>query len=136
MYAKADLDSLKSNLDSHVQKHLKDHDQQTVQSNWTKFKDELFRLMDKHIPSKMSTTRHNTPWFNRTLHRMRRKQQRLYNKAKKSGNPRLWTKFREFRKQYNKALRQALNTHINDIFSPDKDDNKKAFAETDAVSAL
>ena len=45
----------------------------------------------------------------------------------RTGNHKLWTKFHEFRKQYNRALRQAHNAHITDIFSVYKDDSKKAF---------
>ena len=127
MYTKADMDGLKSDLCSFVEDYLACHDEQTAEENWMNFKHCLFSLMEKYIPSRMSTMRYNTSWFNRTLHRMRRKQQRLYNKAKETGNHRLWTKFPEFRKQYNRALRQAHNTHIADIFSADKDDSKKAF---------
>ena len=127
LYSKADLDGLRSDLGDYVTEYMKCCDERSVEDNWTDFKTHLFSCMEKHIPSKMSTTRYNTPWFNRNLHRMRRKQQRLYNRAKHSGNNRLWEKYRDFRRQYNKALRQAQRTHMEDIFSADKEDNKKAF---------
>ena len=127
LYSKADLDGLRSDLGDYVTEYMKCCDERSVEDNWTDFKTHLFSSMEKHIPSKMSTTRYNTPWFNRNLHRMRRKQQRLYNRAKHSGNNRLWEKYRDFRRQYNKALRQAQRTHMEDIFSDDKEDNKKAF---------
>ena len=50
----------------------------------------VHRIMDAHIPYKMSSSRHNLPWFNRSLRRQSRAKQRLYNKAKRSGNPTHW----------------------------------------------
>ena len=127
-YGKAKMAELKSDLDAFVNTSLGDFNSSTVEENWVSFKTELFDKMDKYIPSKMSSTRRNVPWFNRDLHKMRRKQQRLYNSAKTSGNPRLWEKFREHRKNYNKALRQAENNHIRNLFSQeDNKDNNKAF---------
>ena len=118
LYSKADLDGLRSDLGDYVTDYLKWCDERSVEDNWTDFKTHLFSSMEKYIPSKMSTTRYNTPWFNRNLHRMRRNQQRLYKRAKHSGNNRLWEKYRVIeisRRQYNKALCQAQRTHMEDI---------------------
>ena len=101
-----------------------------VEENWLNFKTELFDKMDKHIPSTFSTTRCNVSCFNRNLHKMRQKQQRLYDNAKKSGNPRLWEKFRENRKDYYKALRQAENNHIKKLFSKEKKTTSKPSTNT------
>ena len=121
------MNGLKADLSNFVDESLECFDNKTVEENWSCFKHNLSSLMDTYIPSKLSSTRFNAPWFNRTLHKMRRKQQRLYNKAKQSDNERMWSKYREFKKEYNKALRQAHNNHLTDIFSSDSDDNKKAF---------
>ena len=118
---------LKSDLHAFVNSSLGDFNSHTVEENWLNFKTELFDKLDKHIPSTFSTTSRNVSCFNKNLHKMRQKQQRLYDNAKKSGNPRLLEKFRENRKDYNKALRQAENNHIKNLFSQEKEDNKKAF---------
>ena len=46
--------------------------------------------MDKFIPSKTTSTRHNLPWLNAKLKRMIKKKQRMYNKAKKSKKNKDW----------------------------------------------
>ena len=56
---------------------------------------------------------------------MRKKQQRLYNKAKHSGNERLWIKFRDFRKQYNKSLRNSHKDYIKTMFTQENENNNK-----------
>ena len=37
-----------------------------VEENWQDFKD-LEHILDKHVPTKMTSTRYNLPWFNRQL---------------------------------------------------------------------
>ena len=44
-----------------------------INTNWTLFKQHLSLLMDKHIPSKMTTTRYNLPWLNSNLKKLTRK---------------------------------------------------------------
>ena len=51
-------------------------------ANWKDFTKFLGKMMDKNIPSKTTSIRHNLPWLNSSLKRMIRKKQRLYNKAK------------------------------------------------------
>ncbi len=60
---------------------------QSVEENWQDFKDFVEHILDKHVPTKMTSTRYNLPWFNRQLKRMCRCKQRLYNKAWKSRQP-------------------------------------------------
>ena len=51
MYAKADLDCLKSELCSFVEDYLKNNDEQTVEENWMDLKQCLFTVMDKYVPN-------------------------------------------------------------------------------------
>ena len=59
----------------------------SVDEKWNEFEHGVHRIMDAHIPHKMSSSRYKLPWFNRSLRLQSRAKHRLYNKAKLSGNP-------------------------------------------------
>ena len=75
----------------------------------------LSTLVSKHVPQKVSSSRRNIPWMTRPLHRMCRKKQRLYNKAKKKHSPHSWKEFRSYQRRTTAALRAARTDYINDI---------------------
>ena len=55
--------------------------EENIHENWENFKKILTDARDKFVPSKLSTTRHNLPWYNQKLRRLAKKKQRLFNKA-------------------------------------------------------
>ena len=81
-----------------------------VEDLWNTFKTGIHKLMDKHIPSKMSSSRKSVPWFNTRLNRMVRQKKRLHSRAKKSGK---WDAYRHFQKQCKKAFKSAEIDYIN-----------------------
>ena len=68
--------------------------------------------MNKHIPSKMTSSRYNLPWFNRNLRRHCRKKQRLYNKAKRTGQEEDWNKCKKVKKGVQKSIRSAHSKYV------------------------
>lgn len=56
----------------------------SVDEMWDTFERSIRSIMDACIPHKMTSSRYNLPWFNRSLRRQSRAKQRLYNKAKRS----------------------------------------------------
>ena len=75
----------------------------------------LQEMMDKHVPSKMTSTRYNLPWLNQKLKRMTKKKQKLYNKAKKSKSAYEWDKFRSYKKRTKNALKNAHTEFISNV---------------------
>ena len=98
-----------------------------VDRKWDKFEYSVRRIMDTHIPHKMTTSRHNLPWFNRTLRREGRAKQRLYNKAKKSGNPTHWHQFRAARKRLHQNLKTARDIYVSEYLGDAIEENPKRF---------
>ena len=45
-------------------------DEKDIDQNWESFKLTLLEAQDKHIPHRMSTMRHNIPWYNQKLRRL------------------------------------------------------------------
>ena len=71
---------------------------ESVDAKWNMFEQRLTGIMDSCIPHKFTTLRQNLPWFNGSLRRQTRKEQRLYNRAKKSGRQSDWNQFKLARK--------------------------------------
>ena len=80
---------------------------------------------DKFVPHRLSTSRHNLPWFNQKLRRLAKKKQRLYNKAKKTKTNDDMTAFKKCRGQYSQCLRNAQRQYYNDFLEPKIDENAK-----------
>ena len=66
-------------------------------------------------------------WFNRSLRRQTRAKKRLYDKAKKSGNPVHWNEFRAARKRLQKKLKSAREAYISDFLGDAIKENPKRF---------
>ena len=75
----------------------------------------------------MSSSRYNLPWFNRPLRRQARAKQRLYNKAKKSGNPTHWHQFRATKKRMHQSLKTARDGYMSNFLREAIEENLKRF---------
>jgi len=54
-------------------------------------------MLDKHIPSKYKSSRHNLPWLTNEIKRMIRRKQRKFNLAKKTGNQHDWKCYKDLK---------------------------------------
>ena len=70
----------------------------TVQKNWDILNSEIKALVNKHIPTKMTCSKHINPWITKEIRRMCRKKQRLYNKAQASENNEDRKSYKNFKK--------------------------------------
>ena len=87
-------------------------------------------IPDKHVPTKLSSSGKNVPWWTPTIRRMCRKKQRLYNRAKKAkkNKDRYWGQYRAHQTSTSKALRKAKWDYINGILQESlKEGNSKPF---------
>ncbi len=83
--------------------------------------------MDTHIPSKMTSSRWNLPWFERKHRRLCRRKLRLFNKAKATGNQTHWDEYKDFNKVVRRELNKAKRDYINGGLSESVKENPKAF---------
>ena len=114
-YSRADWDQLQTGAETLCQEILANFDQQSVNENWVRFRDGLLTLLEKHVPSKLSSTRHNVPWFTASLKRATRKKQKLFSKAKRTGNATDWEAYRTQKKNTLRALRRAHTQYIESV---------------------
>ena len=96
----------------------------SVDEMWDTFERSIRSIMDACIPHKMTSSRYNLPWFNRSLRRQSRAKQRLYNKAKRSQNPQHWSEFRDARKRLHKNLKSAREKYVYDYLGESIKDNR------------
>ncbi|KAI8515811.1 hypothetical protein Bbelb_066240 [Branchiostoma belcheri] len=124
---KADEPAIKKNLTDYATNFHKRTQDMSVTQKWSDFKDKMKDTMNKHIPSKITSSRYNLPWFNRNLRRHCRKKQRLYNKAKKTGQEEDWNKYKRVKKGVQKSIRQAHSKYVADILGEAIVDKPKTF---------
>ena len=103
------------------------YDNNSVEAKWNDFENSVRNIMDSCIPYKMTSSRYNLPWFNRSLQRQSRAKQRLYNKAKKTGSEHHWNKFFAARKHMHKNLKLAREEYIGGHLSEAIKVNPKRF---------
>ena len=126
LWSKADWEGIKLKAQNFTESYLSDHLNHTVEENYVRFREFIESLIDEHIPSKITSTRRNQPWFNSTLRKMVRKKSRLFSKAKQTNRSRNWEKYKSFKKDTHKALRKARWDYIENMLqdSLDRGDTK------------
>ncbi|XP_072030615.1 uncharacterized protein [Amphiura filiformis] len=75
----------------------------------------LQKILHDRVPSKLSSTRFNQPWFNTSTKRICRRKARAFKKARKTNRDRDWKRFRRLKKQSQITCRQAYNKYLTDI---------------------
>ena len=124
---KADTDRIKEELKKLADNVNLNSESKSVDEKWNEFELGVHRIMDDHIPHKVSSSRYNLPWFNRPMRRQARAKQRLYNKAKKSGNPTHWHQFRAAKKRMHQSLKTARDGYVSDFLGKAIEENPKCF---------
>ena len=95
----------------------------SVEDGWSVFKAKLQSTIDKCIPSRMTSSRQHLPWITPTIRRMVKQEQRLYNRAKKSGRTKHWDMFHCLKRDTRKALRNAHNKYLPNIITTSFEEN-------------
>lgn len=99
-----------------------------VNSNWEIFKEHLQGMQDKHIPSRMSSTRHNLPWVTKSIRRQIKKKQASFMKARATKKPADWAAYKRLKKASQYAVRKSHYSYIRDTLTQSMEEgNSKTF---------
>ena len=98
-----------------------------VSDMWNAVKHFLTQLQNRHVPSKMSSTRFHQAWITTSLKRLTRRKKRAFNKAKQSTSPSDFSRYQKLKKETRSACKQAFNDYLTNIVSPDSIVNPKRF---------
>lgn len=124
---KANCSRIKEMLNEFAESFMGNLNELSVDVVWDTFERNIHSLMDACMPHKTTSSRHNLPWFNRSLRRESRAKQRLYNKAKRSQNPHHWSEFCDARKRLHKNLKSAREKYVSDYLGETIKVNPKRF---------
>ncbi|XP_072022923.1 uncharacterized protein [Amphiura filiformis] len=99
----------------------------SVQDKWDALENKIKVVMERHIPKKTAAKQNSLPWFNRTHHRLRRKKQRAFNKAKETQKTEDWNKFVVSQKELKKALEVSEREFVSNNLTTAMKENVKQF---------
>jgi len=87
-------------------------DDTPVDTVWLWFKKVLLAAQDKHVPSKLSSSRYSKPWVNRECKRLIRQKNRWYKNFKRTNKRQDWENFQKAARTSKKACTNACNDFI------------------------
>ena len=130
LYAKGNFAGIDDDMKQFYEENL--HPNTAVYSSveelYTSFKNALSDAIDKHIPSKTSSSHFSYPWVNNSIKRDINRKKRLYNNARKHGSASCWARFRKLRRQIDRKIRKAHGSYIREVIGASlKSDNTRPF---------
>ena len=99
----------------------------SIDEMWSNFKSSLLKILDSHVPTKMSSSKFSQPWITTKVKRAIRQKQRWFNKSKRCNSDRVKNKYKEIRKNTQKICRNAHFNYVQNLISGDTN-NKKLFS--------
>ena len=84
----------------------------SVDELWNIFNSKILDLMNNYIPTKLVQSNAKQSWINQNVKKIRRRKQRLYNKARSTNLMSDWKNYKEAKKQMQKVTRQAFNKYM------------------------
>ena len=91
----------------------------TINDMWTSVRDNILKLLDKHVPHKLTRYRHTNPWMDTTTRRLTRQKNRAFRKARTTGKPSDKKRYQKLKSTCQKNIRAAHDNYMRDIISPD-----------------
>ena len=122
-WGRADWDKMREETTNFKNSFILESNTRSVQENYLSIEDHLKSTLDRHVPSKMTRTRIDLPWFTQELRRKCKHKQRLYNRAKKTGKAEHKVRYKEAQKKTQAALKQAHWQYVNDILQKGLEEN-------------
>ncbi|XP_072043470.1 uncharacterized protein [Amphiura filiformis] len=85
----------------------------------------LEKTLEESIPSKLSSSRFNQPWFSTATKRACRRKARAFKKARKTNKQRDWLRYRRLKKESQTVCRQTYSNYLTNIICSDPGNNKR-----------
>jgi hypothetical protein len=121
LWNKTDLDGLKKEVTSFSDTFLTAHANTTnINSLWNDFKSGCLDIMNRYIPTKLTSTRYSQPWINREIKQLTRRKNKLFKKHQNNKSSPQWKKYKDLKKIIQRKCRQAYDNHINSMFGEDE----------------
>ena len=91
---------------------------------WNFVKEGFHKIIEKNVPTKISSSKFHQPWINSETKRLIRKKNRWFRKAKSLDTPHVWNIFKKVKSETQKKCRKTHESYLNSIFESDKSNKK------------
>lgn len=98
-----------------------------VSGLWDSLKTKIKEVIEKRVPTKMSSNRHSHPWINTAIKKDIRRKQRAHKKAKESRKKKDLDRYKKLQQEVKFHIRQAHQQYLEAIVSSDFKTNNKKF---------
>ena len=116
---KADAETFCRSFKYNLHKHSND-----INSMWSCIKQNIHRILDLNVPTKMTASNTSLPWITTQTKRLIKNKKRWYQRAKKRDTPRSWRKYKEVKSLAQKLCRASHDSYVRDLISDDKSNKK------------
>ena len=86
---------------------------ESIDELWCFFKNSISKLTEDFVPFKYAKNNSGLPWITKSVRREIRKKERLFKKAKRSGNQNDATKFKTQRKKVKQIMKVVHDDYVN-----------------------
>ena len=107
-------------IESH--KHVTD-----INSLWNYLKENLLKMMEDNVPSKMTSSKNHQPWITTETKRILRRKKRWFKRLKNCPSDKNLQKYRELKRSSQRLCRKAHENYVNDLICEDKNNKKNSF---------
>ena len=115
-YKRADWESINRELNAIPwDAHLNNSD---PHYGWWYFKNTLFGILHRHIPTMTITNKEQPPWFDSEAFQLCRKKERLRSKYKRSGSASDYSEYSKCRKEFKCLISEKMKANIYDEDDP------------------
>ena len=83
LWNKADLTEIRKDLNNFLERFIQT-DHENMEEMWTDFKSSIQEIIEKRVPTKMTSARHSHPWMNGSIKRAIRHKHRAYRKFRQT----------------------------------------------------
>ena len=90
-----------------------------IQTLWNDFSSRVEGIVNKHVPTAVTSPRYNRPWINRQCKRLSRRKQRRYTRYKLSQKSSDWQKYQVAVKACKQECRRAHNKFVYNLANDD-----------------
>ncbi|CAG2226442.1 unnamed protein product [Mytilus edulis] len=98
-----------------------------IENMWKYFKENIMKIIDQKVPTKMTTTKFTHPWINTNIKRLIRRKNKAYKKSRKTKKKRDRDRYKYLQQQTQMEIRKAHKEYMNDIISLSYTEKPKRF---------
>ncbi|KAK3083794.1 hypothetical protein FSP39_003288 [Pinctada imbricata] len=108
LWKKVDIKVMESDLSHQLESSFSGYSTNTpVDTLWTSFKTTCLNSIQKHVPTKLTSTRYSQPWSNRNIRKLSRRKKRAFKRFKSTRNQKDWNYYQKKQKESNKECKSA-----------------------------